>query len=119
MAAPDRCGKLDNVFPLDEDDDWNMHAEQPEYTTTTEEPKVVDDKVWTRKGLLERLEELRQEFGENVQRYVRKLHHGLGHPSNVVLAKTLANANARCAWTSQRMGKRMPLELGSWRQNTG
>ncbi len=42
MVAPDRCDKLDDLFPLDDDDDWDMQAEQPDNTTTTEEPTVVD-----------------------------------------------------------------------------
>ncbi len=80
---------LDDVFPFHEDDDWDTHAEQPEDTTTTEEPRVVDEEVWTGNGLLERLEALRQEFVENVLTYVRKFHHGMGHPSNVVQRKRL------------------------------
>ncbi len=49
MAAPDRSDKLDDAFPLDEDDDWDARAEQPEDTTASEEPRVVDDEVWTGK----------------------------------------------------------------------
>ncbi len=50
MAAPDHCDKLDDVFPLD-DDDWDMHADHPEETTMTEEPRVLDDEAWTGEGL--------------------------------------------------------------------
>jgi hypothetical protein len=38
MAAPDRCDKIGDVFPLDEDDDWDMQVEQPENATAKEAP---------------------------------------------------------------------------------
>ena len=55
---------------------------------------MQDDEVQTT-DYANKMQQLRSTYGENVLRYVRKLHHGLGHPSAETLVKTLTNAHAR------------------------
>lgn len=97
MAAPDQHHEND-IFPLEDDEDWDMAAPDPEGMTqdASEQGATVEgDDVFTGKGLIERMNELKKECGESVFKYVRKLHNGMGHPSAAVLAKTLSNAKAR------------------------
>ena len=52
----------------------NAHAEP-------HEPTVVDDEVWAGKGASQRLEDLEDEFGEDVRQCVRKLRRVLVSPA--------------------------------------
>ena len=58
-------------------------------------PTIRDGEMYTGRGLIDRMKALKEESGESVFRYVKKLHNGLGHPSAAVLARTLENAQAR------------------------
>ena len=82
MAAPDAQGMVAELYPLT-DQGYNgedpVTAGDPDHA---EEPTVVDKGVYVGKAHVEQMAALREEFGEDVLKCVRKLHHGMGHPSS-------------------------------------
>ena len=56
--------------------------------------EVVDDETFVGQTLIEMMNQLKNEVGDNTFRYVQKIHRGFGHPSSETLVKTLQNAKA-------------------------
>ena len=96
MIMPD-CHTNDDLFPVDEHIEERIPEEfqSPEFQGDSADITMDDGEAYVGKGLVERNEALKSEFGDNVFRYVRTLHNGMGHPSQAVLVRTLQNANAR------------------------
>ena len=60
-----------------------------------EESEVRDGEAWAGHALHVRMLNLKRQVGDQVYKYVKKIHHGLGHPSSETLVRTLQNARAR------------------------
>ena len=91
MATEDNNEEVpDGVYPLT--DEWNADGDgTPERVEAT----LHDGEVYCGHGLVGRMQQLKRDVGEQVIKYVRKIHNGLGHPSAKVLTQTLENAQAR------------------------
>ena len=93
MATEDQK-EADGIFPMV--DEWDAReAEAPEAENPPEEAMLRDGEGFCGRGLIDRMHQLKQEVGENIFKYVKKLHNGLGHPSAKVLTQTLENAQAK------------------------
>jgi len=96
MSREERSLEKDDVYPVD--DDASENATRPENeteNTENQEPEIRDGETYAGDGHLERMANLKREVWEQVSKYVRKLHNGMGHPSAKVLAQALANGQAR------------------------